>query len=260
MRRAAVLVLLLVITFSGCSHSSGTSTLPMPTLRTGKLVVCTDIPYEPFEFGDPGNERGIDIDIVKAIASDHGLQAEFHDTDFDTIFDRLTAGDCDLIASSVSITDERKKSHAFSDGYFEVNQSLMVRSADAAKYPDLTALQGHRIGVQGETTGADYAMAHASKSTVVPFENLDDLVRALDNGEIDGVVQDFPINSYRAQMTGRFTVVKTFTDVQREQYGFVMPKSSEQLRAAIDASLEQIRKDGRYDQILSRYLGTTSNH
>jgi len=257
MKRSSAVVVALLIGLSACSSDDSSAEAP-PTIEQGKLIACTDFPYEPFEFGTTGSEKGIDVDLVKAIASDLHLTAEFRDTDFDSIFDKMKSGSCDLVASAVSITDERKESYAFSDGYFEVNQSLMVKKADAATLVDLTALQGKKIGVQKGTTGAAYAAAHAQKSTVVPFDSADELTAALDKSQIDAILQDFPINSYLSQTTGKYKVVKTFTDVAREQYGFALPQTSTELQSRIDKSLQSIRKDGRYDAILGRYLGLTS--
>ena len=67
------------------------------------------------------------------------------------------AGNCDMIASSVSITDERKQANDFTQGYFEIHQSLLVRKGDETKYKDFASLKGKTIGVQSETTGADFA-------------------------------------------------------------------------------------------------------
>lgn len=259
MRRSAVVALAIAFSISvaGCgSDTDGVGRAAPDTIHDGKLVACTDMPYEPFEFVDGGQEKGIDVDLVKAMAADWGLTAEFRDTDFDSIFDELTSRNCDLVASAVSITSERQEQYLFSDGYFEVNQSLMVRVGDVSRYGQLDALAGKRVGVQKGTTGADYAASHANKSTIVEFDDASDMVSALQNAEIDGVVQDFPINSYLAQKQPNVKVVKTFTDVAREQYGFAMSKDSAALRDAVNSALTEIRKDGRYDRILNSYLGS----
>lgn len=254
MKRHFLAVLALALVAAGCS-SSADSKIDVQTVSAGKLTVCTDMPYEPFEFTENGTNKGIDVDILKEIGKDLDLTVEFRDTDFDVIFDEMAKGSCDLVGSSVSMTDERKQKYLFSDGYFEVNQSLMVRTDDVKKYSDLEALAGKKIGVQKATTGADYAAAHAKKSTIVDYDDASEMIKALENKETDGVVQDFPINSYLSQKSSGLKVAKTFTDVAREQYGFVMPMSSTKLKDAVNSSLVVIKKNGRYDQILGDYLG-----
>ena len=81
------------------------------------------------------------------------------------------------------------------------------------------------------------------------------MVAALGRGDVDGAVQDFPINSYLANKSGGYVVSSTFTDVDREEYGFALAKGSESLRDAVNSALMETRQDGRYDEILQKYLG-----
>ena len=226
------------------------------TINSGKLTVCSDMPYAPFEYEEGGKTKGVDVDIVKAIAEKIDLEAVFRDTDFDGIFAALAAGSCDMIASSVTITEERKQANNFSDGYFEIRQSLLVRKDDATKYTDFATLKGRTVGVQSETTGADYAKAEGAKAgvQVKEYTGADELFTALKAKQIDGVVQDYPINQYNAETTGDSVVSKTF-DSEPEEYGFVIPKKSTDLLEAVNDGLSALRTGGEYDAILKEYLG-----
>jgi polar amino acid transport system substrate-binding protein len=226
-------------------------------VKKGKLTVCSDIPYAPFEFEDGGDLKGIDVDLMKGVAKKLDLTADFRDTDFDGIFASLAAGNCDVIASSVSITDERKKSNNFSQGYFEIQQSLLVRKGDEGTYKDFPSLKGKTVGVQSETTGAAYATEEGGKAgvSIKEFTGADDLFTALKAKQIDGIVQDFPINSYNAEKTGETVVSAKFVSNEPEQYGIVVPKKSTKLLAAIDKAIDELRTSGDYDTILKTYLG-----
>ena len=243
----------------GANQNVGDTAEQGRNLRTtagGKLTVCTDIPYAPFEFEENGKVVGIDAEIMRAIGGRLGLTVEFRDTDFEAIFTSLTAGNCDVIASSVSITDERKKSFEFSEGYYDIVQSLLVRKADEGKYKDLPDLRGRTVGVQSGTTGADYAKAQAGANgyTVKEFTAADELFTALKANQVDGVLQDLPVNAYNAKTAGDTVVVKKF-EAQKEQYGIVIPKGRDDLKKAIDDALKRIRQDDTYNTILRNYLG-----
>ena len=224
-------------------------------VAAGKLTACTDVPYAPFEFEAEGQFDGIDIQLVKAVAGRLGLTADFKDVDFDGIFTALNARQCDLVASSVSITEERKQSLDFSDPYFQINQSLLVRKGDETKYADLAALSGRTIGVQSETTGAAYATENAKGATIREFTGADELFTALKAGQVDAALQDLPVNSYHAQTTGETAVAKVFDEGEKEEYGFAMRKGDTKLKEAVDDALAEVKADDTYPTILRTFLG-----
>src|SRR5687767_7394533 len=190
MRPARLLLLLLTLVAAACGDDDGVDRRASEregTLSSGKFPVCTDVPRAPFAFEENGRVVAIDAEIVRAIGGRLGLEPEFRDTDFDGIFAALEAGKCDVIASSVAITEERKKTVAFSDGYYEIVQSLLVRKGDAATYKDLASLRGRTIGVQSRTTGAAYAQqqSEANGYTVKEYGAADELFAALGAGQVD---------------------------------------------------------------------------
>lgn len=271
--RLVALVATLVLTAGACGDdgddgaAGGTSTtagrgIPsteeLGLVSDGKLIACTDVPYAPFEFEEGGRFDGIDIELVRAVAGRLGLTPEFRDVDFDAIFTALNARQCDLVASSVSITEERMQNLDFSDGYFEINQSLLVRKGEEATLDDLDKLAGRTIGVQSETTGAAFAKENATGATIREFTGADEAFSALKALQVDAVLQDLPVNAYHAQTTGETVVAKVFTEGEKEQYGFAMRKGSTALKAAIDDALAQVKADATYPTILRRFLGDTT--
>jgi polar amino acid transport system substrate-binding protein len=232
-------------------------------INAGKITVCSDIPYAPFEYyenGAEGNVIGIDADLVGAIATANGVTADFIKTPFDGIFAALAAGKCDMIASSVSITDERKLQNDFSTGYFKIQQTILARSADAATLNDLPALKGKTVGAQAATTGADFSNkgSAANGYTVKEFQGADEMIAALKAGQVDVVIQDSPINGYAAtQSNGELVVSKVF-EGDGEEYGFVVPKGNPGLTAALNASLKKLQDSGEYKAVLKKYLGAAA--
>ena len=243
------------LVMAGCGSDSSIDTSAMQPVKPNTLTICTSSPYEPFEFTKDGKDAGIDIDLSQAIAKEFKYQLEIKQTDFDAIFTAVDDGSCDMAASAVSITPERTEKNLFSNGYFEVNQSMLVRAEDKGTYTELNSLSGHKIAVQSGTTGAGYAMAGAPGAEVVEHADGDALFAALKDKSVDAVVQDFPVNSYHAQQDSGTVVTRTFTNVSREQYGFVMKKDATTLKDGVDKALSKIRDDGRYDDILAKYLG-----
>lgn len=232
-------------------------------IKPSQVTVCSDIPYAPFEYyenGADGKVVGIDVELVEAIAADNGLTADFIKTPFDGIFAALAAGQCDIVASSVSITAERKQSNDFTDPYFTIQQTILVRSADAALLNDTPALKGKKVGAQAATTGAEFAKAEGAKNgfEVTEFQGADEMIAALKAGQVDAAIQDSPVNAYAATRSEGELIVSKVFEGAGEAYGFVVPKSNPALRDAMNASLTELRDSGKYKEIVATYLGAAA--
>lgn len=242
-------------TTTAADGGGGQAAADVDLVNDGQLTVCSDTPYEPFEFEGPdGEQTGYDIDLLRAIAGDAGLDLEVLDLPFDGILGSVAAGDCDVVASAVTITEERAEQVDFTEPYFDADQSLLVRAADEATYATLDSLAGQRIGVQAGTTGQTYAEENGPDGAeVVSFEDADGLFGALTSGDIAAVLQDFPVNAYRATRDDAFVVTETFPT--GEQYGFAVAKGNESVLTFLNDGLATLREDGRFDEIFATYFG-----
>lgn len=233
--------------------SGDTQELTFDVVNDGQLTVCTDAPYPPFEFEDEsGNWTGFDMDIMRAFAETYALELNVSVQPFDGIWLKPAAGDCDIVASAMTITDERAENALFSDPYYNAAQSLMVRSDDAETYTDLESLDGKTIAVQAGTTGAVYAEENATGSTIQEFDDPAAMFLALDSNQVDAILQDLPVNVERVKEMGTTTVTATFeTD---ENYGFAAALENTALIEALNAVLAEMQADGRYDALYSTYF------
>lgn len=227
-----------------------------PTVEEGTLSICSDTPYEPFEFEGGDNESGytgFDIDLLDEVAGQMGLEIAVTDVEFDGILGNLAADNCDVVASAVTITEERSQEVDFTEPYFDSEQSLLVKKD--AGVADLAALAGKQIGVQSDTTGQTYAEENTPEGAEVrAFDGADSLFAALESGAIDAILQDFPVNAYRATQDDSVEVVETYaTD---EQYGFAVKKDNAELLTALDEGLAAVREAGTYDELFESYFGT----
>ncbi len=254
--RTFALLLGLALAVSACGDSDGGGG-GAGTLEDGVLSMCSDIPYEPFEFEGKGPDglkyTGFDVELINAVAKKAELDLRVKVVPFDGILGNLAAKDCDVAVSSITITEERAEKVRFSEPYFDADQSLLVKKDGGAE--SLDDLAGKTIGVQSGTTGETYAKDNKPDgATVKSFDGADGLFTALAAGDIDAVLQDFPVNAYRATKDDSVEVVETFkTD---EQYGFAVRKDNEELQKTLDDGLEEVRSDGTYDDLYQKYFGT----
>ncbi len=245
-------------TTSSTGASAGSSMAALTTVEAGALTVCSDIPYPPFEVEDSSTETGysgFDIEVMGAIAKNLSLKLKVKDVDFDALQSGtvLVAGQCDVGASAMTITDERKKRIDFTDPYYDSLQSLLVKTDSGIA--NLAGTAGKRVGVQKGTTGKSYAEKNKPESaTVVEFPSDGELWPAIKAGQIDAILQDQPVNHTHEVKDSSYKIVETYkTD---EQYGYALAKDKNPaLLAAVNAQLKAIRADGTYDTIYKKYFG-----
>ncbi len=234
----------------------GSEESSLTLVSDGTLTVCSDVPYPPFEDFDETSEsgfKGFDVDIVAGIAEGLGLELEIKDSSFDAIQSgqALNAGQCDLAASAMTITEERKAALDFSDGYYDSEQSLLVpEGSDIAAIADLA---GKKVGVQQGSTGKTYTEENAADADIVTFPSDAEMYQAIKAGQVDALLQDLPVNIDH-QEDGGFTVVETYpTD---EQYGLAAKKGNTDLLTAVNEQLTKLHDDGSYDEIYTTYFPT----
>jgi len=248
------LVVALALVAAACGDSDGADTDAFGLASAGTLTVCTDSPYPPMEFEDAdGNFTGFDIELMRAIADDLGLETAVVNSGFDPITSGLAmeSGECDIAAASITITEEREANIDFSDQYFSGDQSLLVKADGGMN--TLASFAGEKLGVQTGTTGEIYANENAPDASIVSYEGPGDLLTALAAGEVDGVLQDIVVNGEAALNDDTLTIAETYpTD---EFYGLaVQEDGKEALLAAVNTSLAKLRADGTYDDIFDDFF------
>lgn len=248
----------LAFAMTACGGDGGSTTASgAKVIQSGTLTVCSDVPYPPFEDFDkssPTGFKGFDIDIVTQIAKDMDLDLKVKDSSFDALQSglALNSGQCDVAASAMTITDDRKKNLDFSDGYYASKQSLLVPTgSDIASIDDLS---GKKVGVQQGTTGKSYTEQNAPQDAqIVSFPSDAEMYQAIKAGQVDALLQDLPVNLTH-QQAGGFEIVETFdTD---EEYGLAMKKGNTALVDEVNKALQKMHDDGTYDELYNKYFST----
>ena len=223
-------------------------------------MVGTDAAYAPFESqNEKGEIVGFDIDVVKAAAAKAGIEVKFVNTPWEGIFNNLAQGDRDLVASAVTITDERKQTMDFSAPYFDAQQLIAVpTNSKITKFDDLAK---RKIGVQTGTTGDEAVGKLVGKTNpnIKRFESTPLALKELEAGGVDAVVADngVIINYVNNNAGGKF---KTVTDATfaPEQYGLALKKGDTVLQTLLNKGLADIKTDGTYDKIYASYFGAAA--
>lgn len=221
-------------------------------------VIATDTVFKPFEYTDAsGNFVGIDVDIVAAIAEDQGFQYEMKSLGWDSAIAACQAGQADGMIAGASITDERKESGwIFSDGYYTATQTMTVAAdSDITGFEDLA---GKNVAVKIGTQGAAYAESLKDQYgfTITSFEDSPTMYQAVLGGQCVACFEDTPI--MQASIKDGNLALKVLEDTANEggDYGFaIFNADNQELIDMFNAGLANIKANGKYDEILAKYLG-----
>ncbi len=220
-------------------------------------VVGTDAAYAPFESqNEKGEIVGLTVDVLSAVAAKAGIEIKFVNTPWEGIFNSLQQGDRDILASSITITDERKQTMDFTNPYFDAYQLIAVKATSkVAKFDDLKKL---KVGVQTGTTGDEVVTKQQGKNStnIKRFESTPLALKELESGGVDAVVADngVVVNYVTNNPDAKFKTVsdKAFAP---EQYGFAVKKGNAELLEKLNKGLADIKADGSYDTIYAKYFG-----
>lgn len=222
----------------------------------GKLLkVGSDTTSPPMESVDTatGQIVGFDVDVVNAICAKINCKAEFVTTGWDGIFAALDQGSFDLVASGVSITDERKKAMDFSEPYIVNSQAILMRVEDEGLTVDDFKTKGKKLSAQANTTDAQVAEGIVGKDNVIAYDSFAASLIALKNKDVDGVViNGANAAAYEKEFAGELVV--PIRNLQSDPLGLVFRKGDEN-DSAFNEGIKAIKADGSLDALIAKYWG-----
>jgi len=217
-------------------------------------TVATDATWPPMEMVNKDKKIvGFDIDFLNAVANEAGFKVKFKNTAWDGIFAGIAAGKYDAIISSVTITEERKKTMNFSTPYINAGQVLIVpKTSNAVLISDL---KGKKIGAQMGTTGG----MEVKKAEGVELKSYDEIGLAFEDmavGRINGVVCDTPVAAQYAlqqdEYKEKFKIVGEV--LTTEYYGIAVNKKSKKLLELINKGIKAVQAKGIDKQLEEKWL------
>lgn len=234
--------------------STGTVTESGVTLISeGKLTVCTNPPYAPFEYEENGKIVGLDADIAAQIASDLGVEAEMYTTSFEGIESgvALSSGQCDIALSGITITDERKSVMSFTDSYVDDNLAILV--PEGSTISGEADLSGKKIGVQQATSGEKYAKDAGAET--VQYEDNGLLLQAVQTGQVEAVVGNITVLS---EMLTSDESLKVAQEIETgEKIAAAVATENTALLDSANATLQKMEEDGSLASLREKYLGVS---
>ena len=260
-----------VLTLAGCSSNSGSSAAAsgaassaastgaadqLAAIQTnGKLVVALEGAWQPWSYHDESDTLvGYDVEVSRAIAEKLGVEPEYVESDWDSLFAGLDAGRFDIVCNGVEVTDERAKTYDFTTPYGYIHTALAVRkdNEDIKSFEDL----------KGKTTANSLAstymeLAESYGATVQGIDTLEETIQLLTAGRIDATLNaDVSFYDYlNVHPDADFKLVAQTVDASHVAIPVRKGDDSASLLEAINTAIEELRADGTLKALGEKYFG-----
>ena len=260
-----------VLTLAGCSSNSGSSAAASGAASSaastgaadqlaaiqanGKLVVALEGAWQPWSYHDESDTLvGYDVEVSRAIAENLGVEPEYVESDWDSLFAGLDAGRFDIVCNGVEVTDERSKTYDFTTPYGYIHTALAVRkdNEDIKSFEDL----------KGKTTANSLAstymeLAESYGATVQGIDTLEETIQLLTAGRIDATLNaDVSFYDYlNVHPDADFKLVAQTEDASHVAIPVRKGDDSASLLEAINTAIEELRADGTLKALGEKYFG-----
>ena len=246
-----------VLTLSGCSNSSGstaasgTAASVAPSAgdqlsniqSSGKLIVALEGAWQPWSYHDESDTLvGYDVEVSRAIAEKLGVEPEYVESDWDSLFAGLDAGRYDIVCNGVEVTDERAKTYDFTEPYGYIHTALAVRKDN----DEITSFED----LKGKTTANSLAstymeLAESYGATVQGIDTLEETIQLLTAGRID----------LNVHPDADFKLVAQTEDASHVAIPLRKGDASATLLDAINTAIDELRADGTLKELSEKYFG-----
>ena len=239
---------------AGCGASNNDSA------KTGegnkKYIIACDAKYAPFSFEESGKYKGIDVELLDAIAKEEKFEYELKPMDFNGIIPGLTSNQLDGSIAGMSITEERKQSLDFSDGYFVSGLSVVVNK-DNTSINKVDDLNGKSASIKKGTAGSKFAEDNEAKYGLKLnyFEDSPSMFQAVENGNADFLLEDYPVIAYKLKVDSGAKLRIAGEKLTTVDYGFAVKKGENaELLKKFNDGLKKLKENGQYDKIVGQYI------
>jgi polar amino acid transport system substrate-binding protein len=250
MKRSRLLLLsaALVPLLAGCSKPGG------PFADAKPLIIGTDATYPPFETVDErGQLAGVSIDMGRALGDYLKRPVEFNNMSFEGLMTALKSGSVDIIISSMTASEERRKSIDFSDPYVKTGLAVLVSSKSSVKTEDDLKKPGCKLVVRIGTTGESYVHDFLPKASVTALDSDVACVQEVVNGNVDAWIYD-QLSLMRFHQQQPDTTRVLLKPLREEFWAIGLRQGDDALRKKINGFLKDFRANGGFKKLADKHL------
>ncbi len=223
--------------------------------ESGKLKVGVEGTYPPYTYHDDDGElTGFDVEVAKAIAGKLGVEADFTESDWDSLLAGIDSGRLDTVINAVSITPEREEKYDFAGPYFYITQQIVV-AKDNEDIVDMASLDGKKVANTATTAYLD--ILEDAGASLVQISTAEEAVSLIESGRADFTTFNSVVfNEYLQQHPdANLKVAFVIPDVV-DTYAVPVKKGETALYDAIQQAIDELKEDGTLSKLSEDYFGT----
>lgn len=246
-----VMVMVVGVLASACSQDA--------QVETKKIIMGLDDTFAPMGFRDSsGQIVGFDVDLANEMAARNGWELEFQPIDWSMKETELNAGNIDLIWNGYTITDARKEMVNFSNPYLANAQVVVV--LNDSSITTLEDLEGKSVATQAESSSLDAARAEAGfieslkDGKIIEYATFNDVFNDLESKRTEAIIVDEVMARYYMNNKGEENYRVLEDNLGPEEFGIGVRKADEDLLKEINDTLEEMKSDGKYDEIYEKWF------
>lgn len=222
----------------------------------GEIVVAMEGTWSPWTYHDENDELvGYDVEVAKAIAEKLGVKATFVEGEWDGLFAGMDAGRYDIVVNGVDITEERAQKYDFTEPY-AYNRTAIIVKEDNEEIQSFEDLNGKHTANTISSTYAELAEKYGADVTGV--DDLNQTFELLLSGRIDATLNaELTYYDYmKAHPDAKIKIAALTDDASEVAIPLRKGAASDNLRAAINQALEELRADGTLSELSVKYFGS----
>ena len=249
---AAALALAACSSAGATPAGSGEEDNPYNLITPGQIRVASLGDAKPYTFTDENGEfTGFDVELFTDVADRIGIDdVVFTGQDFSGLLAAVANGQFDVGVAAIGITDERKQTVDFSEGYLA--GYLTVMAHPDANISDEDDLAGKRLGVVQGTLQEAYAVKNFTETELVRFPDNNAAISAVNSGSIDAHFLDYEAaKEYAAQYGLENAIDIPSFDAPA---GFAIAKGNTEFKAALDEALLAAMEDGTWKELYQKWF------
>ncbi len=220
------------------------------------IINGIDPNFPPFAYvNEKGEPSGFDVEALNWIAEQMGFKVKHQPMDWDSIIPSLKSKKIDVIASGLSVTEERAKEVAFTIPYWEIKQVIVVRN-DSNLTVDKVLSKGKKLGVQRGTSEAKWIEENLIKKEGKEFELVyyDSAPLAVEDvvlGRIDGAAMD-DAPAKDAVKKKPVKILGTF-GMPSEKFAYAVRKEDTELLNKLNEGLKKLMNSPKWQELIEKY-------